>query len=69
MELQMDLQQEDLSAKFAIESSGYIHEVITGEVSGKEFDIDGKLFIKATISDCTIHIHSGKFPHLGGLYV
>jgi hypothetical protein len=51
--------------RMVLGSRGAVHEPVTGDVDGTEFTLDGKAIIDARVTNCKIHIKTGKFVTYG----
>jgi len=46
-------------------SEGAIHEVVTGVIQNQDIDLDGRIFVDATIKNCKCRIRYGNFMFQG----
>ncbi|HWE04523.1 MAG TPA: hypothetical protein VG326_19110 [Tepidisphaeraceae bacterium] len=57
------------AAKWCLASGGMIHRVVRGEIADQELNLDGKLFIDATIRNCRLIGSSLDFAFSGKIHL
>ena len=60
----MSKQELDL-ARLILAARGAVHQLISGEIDGKELDLDGKMLFNAHLKNCTVHVRTGQFSTYG----
>jgi hypothetical protein len=62
-------EQERLIAGIAVASGGRAWEVVRGRVEGRDFLLDGKILVDATLARCSLHVATGHVAMVGSVRI
>jgi hypothetical protein len=58
-------EMESQVALACLTSGGVAHQLLTGNITNKTIELDGKLLLNITITSCIVKIRTGKFTGIG----